>query len=262
MIMQNAERPIGIFDSGLGGLSVLRTALRMLPEERFLYYGDIANAPYGTKTEEQVYTFAREVTGRLMDQGIKALVIACNTATAAAAAQLRAEFPDFIIVGMEPALKLAHDQCPEGRILVLATPVSLASEKFRRLYENYGEHAVSLPCPGLMEFVERGDTDSEELKDYLRNKFAPYLESPLAAVVLGCTHYVFLKKTVQSLLPQNTLVLDGNEGTVRQLGRRLESAGLLLNQAMGTEKYSLSFHIDRNEPEIIARAERLMAIPE
>lgn len=262
MIMQNAERPIGIFDSGLGGLSVLRTALRMLPEERFLYYGDIANVPYGTKTEEQVYTFAREVTGRLMDQGIKALVIACNTATAAAAAQLRAEFPDFIIVGMEPALKLAHDQCPEGRILVLATPVSLASEKFRRLYENYGEHAVSLPCPGLMEFVERGDTDSEELKDYLRNKFAPYLESPLAAVVLGCTHYVFLKKTVQSLLPQNTLVLDGNEGTVRQLGRRLESAGLLLNQAMGTEKYSLSFHIDRNEPEIIARAERLMAIPE
>lgn len=262
MIMQNAERPIGIFDSGLGGLSVLRTALRMLPEERFLYYGDIANAPYGTKIEEQVYTFAREVTGRLMDQGIKALVIACNTATAAAAAQLRAEFPDFIIVGMEPALKLAHDQCPEGRILVLATPVSLASEKYRRLYENYGEHAVSLPCPGLMEFVERGDTDSEELKDYLRNKFAPYLESPLAAVVLGCTHYVFLKKTVQSLLPQNTLVLDGNEGTVRQLGRRLESAGLLLDQAMGTEKYSLSFHIDRNEPEIIARAERLMAIPE
>ena len=260
--MQNAERPIGIFDSGLGGLSVLRTALRMLPEERFLYYGDIANAPYGTKIEEQVYTFAREVTGRLMDQGIKALVIACNTATAAAAAQLRAEFSDFIIVGMEPALKLAHDQCPEGRILVLATPVSLASEKYRRLYENYGEHAVSLPCPGLMEFVERGDTDSKELKDYLRDKFAPYLESPLAAVVLGCTHYVFLKKTVQSLLPQNTLVLDGNEGTVRQLGRRLESAGLLLNQAMGTEKYSLSFHIDRNEPEIIARAERLMAIPE
>lgn len=262
MIMQNAERPIGIFDSGLGGLSVLRTALRMLPEERFLYYGDIANAPYGTKTEEQVYTFARAVTGRLMDQGIKALVIACNTATAAAAAQLRAEFPNFIIVGMEPALKLAHDQCPEGRILVLATPVSLASEKYRRLYENYGEHAVSLPCPGLMEFVERGDTDSEELKDYLRNKFAPYLDRPLAAVVLGCTHYVFLKKTVQSLLPQSTLVLDGNEGTVRQLGRRLESAGLLLNQAMGTEKYSLSFHIDRNEPEIIARAERLMAIPE
>ena len=124
-LMLNAERPIGIFDSGLGGLSVLRTALRMLPEERFLYYGDIANAPYGTKTEEQVYAYARAVTGRLMDQGIKALVIACNTATAAAAAQLRAEFPDFIIVGMEPALKLAHDQCPEGRILVLATPVGM-----------------------------------------------------------------------------------------------------------------------------------------
>ena len=261
-MMLNEKQPIGIFDSGLGGLSVLRTALRMLPEERFLYYGDIANAPYGTKTEAQVYQYARTVTGRLMDQGIKALVIACNTATAAAAAQLRAEFPDFIIVGMEPALKLAHDQCPEGRILVLATPVSLASDKYRRLYENYGEHAVSLPCPGLMEFVERGDTDSEELKAYLWDKFDPYLDRPLAAVVLGCTHYVFLKQTVRELLPESTLVLDGNEGTVRQLGRRLKSAGLLLAQGAPGEKRSLSFNIRQNEREIALRAEQLLRIPE
>ena len=262
--MDRSALPIGIFDSGMGGLSVLRTALRMLPDERFLFYGDIANAPYGTKTEEEVYACARAVTGRLMDQGIKAMVIACNTATCAAAAQLRAEFPDFIIVGMEPALKLAHDQCPEGRILVLATPVSLASEKYRRLYENYGEHAVSLPCPGLMEFVERGDTDSDALKAYLTDKFAPYLangQTP-SAVVLGCTHYVFLKSTVQSLLPAETRVLDGNEGTVRQLARRLDQEGLLSASAPAGERFSLGFHLNENIGKAEALARKLLALPE
>ena len=260
----DASLPIGIFDSGMGGLSVLRTALRMLPDERFLFYGDTANAPYGTKTEEQVYACARAVTGRLMDRGIKALVIACNTATAAAAAQLRAEFPDFIIIGMEPALKLAHDQCPEGRILVLATPVSLASEKYRRLYENYGEHAVSLPCPGLMEFVERGDTDSEKLKAYLADKFAPYLAAGprLSAVVLGCTHYVFLKKAVQSLLPEGVMVLDGNEGTVRQLRRRLEQQGLLSREKSPAERFSLQFNAQNHPAQTDALARQLLRIPE
>ncbi|MBQ9198012.1 MAG: glutamate racemase [Clostridia bacterium] len=262
--MDRSALPIGIFDSGMGGLSVLRTALRMLPGERFLFYGDIANAPYGTKTEDEVYTCARAVTGQLMNQGIKALVIACNTATCAAAAQLRAEFPDFIIVGMEPALKLAHDQCPEGRILVLATPVSLASQKYRRLYENYGEHAVSLPCPGLMEFVEQGDTESNELKAYLKDKFAPYLAGGQApsAVVLGCTHYVFLKNTVQSLLPAGTRVLDGNEGTVRQLGRRLEQEGLISRARPSGERFSLGFHLHESAEETDALARKLLQIPE
>ena len=259
--MDRASLPIGIFDSGLGGLSVLRTALRMLPDERFIYFGDIANAPYGTKTEDEVYACARGVTGHLMAQGVKAMVIACNTATCAAAAQLRAEYGDFIIVGMEPALKLAHDQCPEGRILVLATPVSLASEKYRRLYENYGEHAVSLPCPGLMEFVERGDTESDALKAYLREKFAPYLADgqPLAAVVLGCTHYVFLKRTAEALLPASTRVLDGNEGTVRQLRRRLEQEGLLAVHPAGCERFALQFSGNGGAE---ARARALLRLPE
>lgn len=262
--MDKKSLPIGIFDSGLGGLSVLRTALRMLPEEKFIYDGDIANAPYGVKTEEEVYTCARAVTQRLLDRGIKALVIACNTATCAAAARLRAEYPDLIIIGMEPALKLAHDQCPEGRILVLATPVSLASEKYRRLYENYGSRAVSLPCPGLMEFVERGDTESDAVKAYLSDKFAPFLhaDEPLAAVVLGCTHYVFLKRTAQSLLPADTRVLDGNEGTVRQLRRRLEAEGLLADRSAAGERFSLSFNVSGGEAPTLARAAQLMRIPE
>lgn len=225
--------PIGIFDSGSGGISVLRTALRMLPNERFLYFGDTANAPYGTKTEEEVIALAKNVAERLLDEGCKALVIACNTATCAAAATLRAMYPDLIIIGMEPALKLAHDLRPEGDILVLATPVSLSSNKYRLLYTAYGEHAHSLPCPGLMDFVERGDIDSDELKAYLKDKLSPFLQNGNipAAVVLGCTHYVFLKETIRSLLPEETLVLDGNEGTVRQLGRRLMQQELLADAA-------------------------------
>ncbi|MBQ7455859.1 MAG: glutamate racemase [Clostridia bacterium] len=239
--MDRTTLPIGVFDSGLGGLSVLRTALRMLPAERFLYYGDMANAPYGTKPEEQVLGFARNVTELLLEKGVKALVIACNTATCAAAAQLRAEHPDLIIIGMEPALKLAHDQCPAGEIVVMATPVSLASEKYRRLYQNYGERAVSLPCPGLMEFVERGDTGSPALRAYLSEKLAPFLEGGKApaAVVLGCTHYVFLKGVIKSLLPPETRVLDGNEGTVRQLTRRLEREGLLAASLSAGERCEL-----------------------
>lgn len=234
--------PIGIFDSGSGGISVLRTALHMLPNERFLYFGDTANAPYGTKTEEDVITLAKRVAEDLLDQGCKALVIACNTATCAAAATLRAMYPDLIIIGMEPALKLAHDLRPEGDILVLATPVSLSSDKYRQLYTAYGEHAHSLPCPGLMDFVERGDIDSDELKSYLLDKLSPFLKDGNipAAVVLGCTHYVFLKKTIASLLPKETLVLDGNEGTVRQLRRRLEGENLLSDTPPSADRALLS----------------------
>ncbi len=260
--MDQSQLPIGIFDSGLGGLSVLRTALRMLPNERFIYYGDIINAPYGTKTEEEVCVCARGAAQHLLGKGIKALVIACNTATCAAAAQLRAEYPDLIIIGMEPALKLAHDQCPEGQILVLATPVSLASQKYRLLYENYGEHAVSLPCPGLMEFVEHGDTESPELIAYLRERLSPFLvnEAP-AAVVLGCTHYVFLKRTIRSLLPAETRVLDGNEGTVRQLERRLAQQGLL-SSSLCPKRMALELNAGERTETATRIALRLLEQPE
>lgn len=253
--------PIGIFDSGSGGISVLRTALRMLPNERFLYFGDTANAPYGTKTEEEVIALAKNVAEHLLHEGCKALVIACNTATCAAAATLRAMYPDLIIIGMEPALKLAHDLRPEGDILVLATPVSLSSNKYRLLYTAYGEHAHSLPCPGLMDFVERGDIDSDELKAYLTDKLSPFLQNGNipAAVVLGCTHYVFLKNTIAALLPKETLVLDGNEGTVRQLGRRLMQQELLADAAPETDRVHIATSGDAKS---LALMQQLLHLPE
>ena len=168
---------------------------------------------------------------------------------------------------MEPALKLAHDQCPEGQILVLATPVSLASEKYHRLYNSYGERAVSLPCPGLMDFVERGEIDTPAVRAYLTEKFAPYLADGRAptAVVLGCTHYVFLKQTIRSLLPAATLVLDGNEGAVRQLTRRLAEESLLCDASLPPDDASSRYHLWLNVPDIdLARlqSERLLHIPE
>ncbi len=215
-----------MFDSGVGGLSVLGEAVRQLPGEDFIYYGDTANAPYGTKSPEMVRKLAFDIVENFRCQNVKAVVIACNTATAEAAKELRAYY-DFPIIGMEPALKPASEMEGDGLRLVLATPGTLSSEKYARLYSRFGQNAVSLPCPGLMEFVEAGDRGSPELRDYLRTLLSPYLDQSVTAVVLGCTHYPFIKPLIASFFPETTRILDGNAGTVRQLRRVLEQHGQL-----------------------------------
>ncbi len=225
----NRYSPIGIFDSGAGGISVLKTAVRLLPKENFLYYGDTLHAPYGTKSKAQVLQLVRDVAEKLMNEDVKAIVIACNTATAAAAKELRDMYA-LPIIGMEPALKRASELREDGLVLVLATPGTLKSEKYAALYAKYGRHAVSLPCPGLMEFVERGEMDTPALHDYLSAAFRPFRRQRIDAVVLGCTHYVFLKKAVAKHFSEETAIIDGNEGTIHQLIRRLEALDLLNNQ--------------------------------
>lgn len=229
---QNAgfsNAPIGVFDSGVGGISVLREAVRTLPHERFLFYGDTLHAPYGTKTKEEVLALSRNVVKTLLSQGAKAILIACNTATSAAAAALREEYPQVPIIAMEPALKPASLLHHDGIVLSLATPGTIAGEKYAHLYALYGEGVVSLPCPGLMEFVERGQLDGPELSAYLEALFAPYRNQHVEAVVLGCTHYSFLRQTIAAFFPDVPLI-DGNEGTVRQLRRRLTECGLLASE--------------------------------
>ena len=218
------SRPIGVFDSGVGGIGTLAEMTRVLPQERFLFYGDTANAPYGTKSREDCMACINRVMAHLMAQDVKAVVIACNTATAVAAAELRARF-DLPIIGIEPALKPAHELRRGGSILVLATPMTLRLEKFQALYARYGEGAIPLPCPGLMELVER--EAHEEARAYLTQLFAPYDLHAVDAVVLGCTHYVFLRPLLAEMLPQHIRVLDGNAGTARQLMRVLTDRGLL-----------------------------------
>ncbi len=229
--MNQAHDPVGVFDSGVGGISTLREMIRELPEERFVYYGDMANAPYGTKSTEKVTACVRSVVNRLLQKHIKALVIACNTATGAAAATLRKEL-DIPVVGMEPALKPASKARKDGSVLVLATPLTLQQEKFENLMKQYGEGAVKVPCPGLMELVESDDTSGA--RHYLQELFKRYPPEQVDAVVLGCTHYVFLKDMIRDLLPERIAITDGNGGTARQLRRVLEQIGLLNGEGPGS----------------------------
>lgn len=234
--MADKNSLIGVFDSGVGGIGTLSALSRELPQERFLFYGDTANAPYGTKSRDEVMGCVNRIMNHLLAQDVKAVVIACNTATAVAAAELRARY-ELPIIGIEPALKPAHEMRHEGSILVLATPMTLKLEKFHALYERYGEGAIPLPCPGLMELVER-EAD-EEARRYLLELFAPYDLTKVDAVVLGCTHYVFLRPILAQILPETVSVLDGNVGTARQL-RRVLAARDLLSDGQGSVQLETS----------------------
>ena len=223
------ESPIAVMDSGVGGISVLSELVKLMPNENFIYYGDSANAPYGTKNKSVVLDITRRNLEALMEGGSKAAVIACNTATSAAAGQLRAEYPDFTIVGIEPAIKPASILFSNPRVLVMATPLTLHEEKFQNLCRRYAEYEeiIPLPCPGLVELIEEGKLDCEETEDYLHELFAPYLEEKIDAVVLGCTHYPHIKTAIARCLPLRTTILDGGEGTARETFRRVKEAGLL-----------------------------------
>ena len=222
--MSDKSDYIAVFDSGVGGVSVLRELLRLMPQERYLYFGDSANAPYGTRSTSEVRTLTLAAAAQLMARGCKALVVACNTATAAAIKDLREIYPDKIIIGIEPALKVAADHFPGKEVGVMATPVTLREEKFELLLHRFADICTvhKIPAPGLAELVERGMADSPETEALLRPLLAPHKDR-LAAVVLGCTHYSFLREAIGTHFLPGTPILDGNEGTVRQLARRLDA---------------------------------------
>ena len=224
---QTKNLPIGVFDSGLGGISVLRELMALMPEEHYLYFGDSANAPYGTRTTEEVRLLSLNAAAMLYERGIKALVVACNTATAAAITQIREEYPNLIVVGIEPALKMATDRFPHGHVGIMATQVTLREEKLEHLVCRFPDAIVEkIPAPGLVELVEQGKAESEETEALLTQILKPYL-GQLDALVLGCTHYPFVKDTVQKILGDGVQVLDGGAGTARQTKRLLEERGLL-----------------------------------
>lgn len=231
-MVEKRNQPIVVFDSGVGGISVLKELVKVMPEEHFIYFGDSKNAPYGTKTLEEVRRLTGEHAKRMFEEGAKGLVVACNTATSASVRILRQQYPQIPIVGIEPAVKPAS-QCKEHpRVLVMATPMTIREEKFRKLMQRYEEKAeiLPLPCPGLMDFVERGDLDGEDLKKYLVELLFAYREHPVDAVVLGCTHYPFVKEAIQETLGNRVLVFDGGAGTAREMRRRLQEANLLTNR--------------------------------
>ena len=227
--MNHKQDYIAVFDSGVGGISVLRHLRRVLPGERFLYFGDSANAPYGSRPTEEVRQLTLAAAERLItDYPLKALVIACNTATAAAVKQVREAYPDLIVIGIEPALKLAADHFPGGRVGVMATEVTLREEKFDTLLHRFDENCVihRIPAPGLVQLIEAGKVDGPETEGLLRQILGPYIGT-LDALVLGCTHYPFAAQAISRVLGPEVTLLEGGDGTARETRRRLAAAGLL-----------------------------------
>ena len=227
-VVSHREDYIAVFDSGVGGVSVLRELIRLMPDEKYLYFGDSKNAPYGTKTTQEVRDLTIAASQMLMARGCKALVIACNTATAAAVADLRAMYPEKLIIGIEPALKVAADHFPGGEIGVMATPVTLREEKFDFLLHRFTDTCTvhKIPAPGVVQLVEAGKANSAEMEALLMPLLLPY-KGRLCALVLGCTHYPFAAKAIAKILGEETALLDGGPGTARQTKRRLEAEGLL-----------------------------------
>lgn len=227
--MSKQTQPIAVFDSGVGGISVLRHLVKLMPNENYIYFGDSKNAPYGMKDKETVKQLTIEAAEYLFAQGAKGLVVACNTATSAGVRALREIYPDVPIVGIEPAVKPAATLKPNGRVLVMATPMTIREEKFQKLMAKYEDQAeiIPLPCPGLMDFVERGDLASEDFRRYLEELLYAHRLHPVDSVVLGCTHYPFAKDLIQEILGPHVEVFDGGEGTAREMRRRLDEAGLL-----------------------------------
>lgn len=224
------QAEIGVYDSGVGGISFLPTAQRLLPAERFVYFGDLANAPYGERSQDFILQRARVVTAFFKERGVKAMVIACNTATSAAAAALRAENPDLPILGMEPAVHLAVKN-GEKRIIALATDVTTRGEKLQRLLalNSAAAEIKVLPCPGLVELIEKDliQQETAAIHCYLKSKLQAFLaENMETALVLGCTHYIFLRGMLAEMYPGLRLY-DGNLGTALNLRYRLQQAGLL-----------------------------------
>ncbi len=217
-------RPIGFFDSGVGGISVLKEAVKLLPGEDFVYFGDSNNAPYGIKTVEEASRLTFEAVEFLISKNIKAVVIACNTATSAAIIDLRKKYSSVMpVIGIEPALKPAVELRRKGQIVVMATPMTLAERKFNNLMNRYKNQVqmYPMPCPGLVELIEQGMVEGENVEKYLRDKIEPLKEEGIAAIVLGCTHYPFIKKILSKLLNNEVPIIDGSLGTVKQLKREL-----------------------------------------
>ncbi len=211
-----------MIDSGVGGISVLALAKRKMPDENFYFFADAANAPYGDKQPAEIIDILHELLKKQTRYPVKAILLACNTATSAAAAALRSEL-SIPVIGMEPALKPAVLNT-DGQVIVLATKLTIREEKFRNLLSQYGKgrNIVPLACPGLMEIVET-DPGGGEAEKYLRDILDPYKDTA-AAVVLGCTHYVFLRPLIGRIFPE-LRIYDGNEGVVRHLDTVLHERG-------------------------------------
>jgi len=223
------NNPIGVLDSGIGGVTVLKEILKLLPNENYIYYSDSVNNPYGDKTKEEVYNIVLEIVDYFIEKECKAIVFACNTATALAIEEIRNRYPNMIFIGIEPAYKMVHDYAKDKNAMVMATPGTIYSDKFQRLYNEYdNNHTILCPCPHLASIIENGEDD--RIISYLR-EFLPR-NIDVDVVVLGCTHYPLIKKEISSVLG-NVEFYDGGPGVAKRLYQLLDEKDLISDASVG-----------------------------
>lgn len=237
-VMHNSQ-PIGIFDSGVGGLSVLNEIHRSLPHENLIYIADSAFTPYGNKPLEFVQQRCHDLTQFLLEQGVKTVVVACNTATAAAVGALRRQF-SVPIIAMEPGVRPAIAATRTGVVGVMATENTLASQQFTSLLHRYAENVqvISQPCPGLVEQIETGEFDSDKTYQLIRQFTDPLLSAGADTIVLGCTHYPLVRKQIVEIIGPNISIIETGQAVAQQLNRKLLERQLLSGS---TEYASIKF---------------------
>src|SRR6266498_5237129 len=228
-MLLNSKSPIGIFDSGVGGISVLRAIREQMPEESVIYFGDQGHIPYGPRRMEQIRDFSEAITKFLLEKNAKIIVVACNTASAAALKHLREKFPDVQFVGMEPAVKPAAEHTQTGKVGVLATPATFQGALYTSVVERFanGVELFQNTCPGLVGQIEKGDLDSLATRSILEDALHPMLEKNIDTVVLGCTHYPFVIPLIQEIVGEKVRVIDPAPAVARQVSRVLEAKRLL-----------------------------------
>ena len=228
---------IGLFDSGVGGLSVSRAVLALLPEARITYFADQAHVPYGSRPKGEVQVFSEEITRFLISRGSKIVVVACNTASAAALVDLRETFADVPFVGMEPAVKPAAEQTKTGIVGVLATPATFQGALYASVLERFASGVTVLQhtCPGLVAQIEKGELDSPATRRILEDALMPMLEKGIDTVVLGCTHYPFVIPLIEQICGSQVRVIDPAPAVARQVRRVLEANDLMKDVVTGSE---------------------------
>ena len=219
------DEPIGIFDSGIGGVTVLKEIVKILPKENYIYYSDSTNNPYGDKNDNEIIEICDKIVNKLIDEKCKAIVIACNTASAKASRYLREKYKNIPIIAIEPAYKMVYDNSYEKTTLVMATKGTIESEKFNLLFKKYNNHKTYLlPCIGLADIIESGDTN--KIKNYLNKNLGIY-KNRIENVVLGCTHYPLIKKEIMQSLGNEIQFFDGATSLARHLKNILEEKEML-----------------------------------
>ena len=233
------NNPIGVFDSGLGGLTVLKKIIEILPNEKYIYYADTDNVPYGIKPKEEVKIYIEKAIKFLISKNVKAIVIACNTATSIAVNDLRDKY-DIPIIGIEPAVKPAIEKRNGKKVLIMATPTTIREEKLQNLVKklNVFEEVDLIDMPKLVEFAERMEFNSSEVKKYIEDRLKKYNLNNYSTLVLGCTHFPLFKETLLQVFSNEILIIDGSQGVANRLKDILENKNLLGNNKLQINYYN------------------------